>query len=515
MIRIVTAEAARRIDRDAISVRGVSGAGLMAAAGKAVARAAAELCEAKKIGQVQIFCGKGNNGGDGFVAALELTRLGTLQVDVLCFADENDLQGDARSHFDALREAAIVPHMIRDAAEVPALLRENACWIDAIFGSGMDRPVTGFYSHVMQALHDRHTVQPVIAVDIPSGIDGTGGILRGPALKADITLCMGFYKTGNFLLEGKAYCGELRLVELPYPEVSFEQAVPDIRLCDHDTAAARLKPIPLTGHKYKMGQVLCLGGSAAMPGAVTLASQAALKSGSGMLRAYVPGQVKPFLLNHLPEAVADAGENAEMLVTRDLPRIRGLLSKSAAVLIGPGLGRAPESGRLVRMLLQEIRLPLVLDADALFHVTAAQIKSAAAPAIITPHAGEFAGLIKKEIPAVMEASVELAVKFAIETGAIVHLKGSTSLTALPSGAVYLHLTGAPGMATAGSGDLLAGLIASFLAQGHSPEDAVLIGATYHGLSGQAAAAALGNRSMIASDMLTYLPLVLKDDEVLA
>jgi NAD(P)H-hydrate epimerase len=513
MIRIVSAEAARRIDRDAMDVQKVSGIALMDAAGKAVADTALKICRENNISHVQIFSGTGNNGGDGFVAARELKQNGIPFVDVFIFCEENALGGDARVHFERMRGAGILPVVIRKTDNLKYLLKTHTCWIDALFGTGLNRPVEGLFREVLQLLCDTRSDQPVIAVDIPSGLHGTSGYPLGPILKANVTVCMGFYKTGNFLFEGKTYCGHLLPVDLHYPEASFAYAVPQVSLCDHDIIKTLLKPIQVTAHKYSMGQVLCLGGSAAMPGAVTLAAQAALKSGAGILRALVPGSVKQILLQHLIEAIADEGQDRQILIESDLPRIHALCEKSRAVLLGPGLGRSPASGRLARTLVRELPLPMVLDADALFALHPGDLKECPAPRVITPHAGEFARLLGITTEEVLLSPIDRSLALARETGATVHLKGSTSLTALPSGAVFLHGDGAPGMATAGSGDLLAGMIASFIAQGHPPEDATLIGAYYHGKAGQAAAAALGNRYMTASDILHFLAPLLKQDEV--
>lgn len=514
MNRVVTAQAARNIDHDAIHVKGVSGVKLMATAGRAVAEAAQSYCRKQQLSRVQIFCGKGNNGGDGYVAAAELKKTGMSRIDVFCFAGKEEIQGDALYHFNVMLKQGITPVMIEHAKDISSLLEENACWIDAIFGTGLERPVSGFFHDIMQIIHDAHNKQPVIAVDIPSGIDGTSGQLRGPALAADMTLSMGFYKSGNLLQDGKAYCGKLQCVELDYPASSFDHALPPMQLCVHETIKERLRPISITGHKYSVGQVLCVGGSAAMPGAVTLAAQAALKSGAGMLHAVVPKSVKPILLQHIIEAIANTGQNEDILTEQDMSLIRSLSKKSRALLAGPGLGRAAASGRLLRALLQQNHLPLILDADGLFHIQPKDLKAANYPVVITPHAGEFARLIQKEVRDILDAPIALALDFAVTTDTIVHLKGSTSLTALPSGDVFIHNTGAPGMATAGSGDLLAGMIVSFATQGHSLEDATLIAAYYHGMAGQAAAETLGHRGMTASDILHHVPGVLKEDEVL-
>jgi len=514
MKRIVTAKAAQIIDHDAIKIKGISGTGLMLAAGTAVAKATYNYCIKNDLDHVQIFCGKGNNGGDGYVAAIKLKEAGLNNIEVFCFAKENEIKGDALHFYNTLQDMDINVIFIQKTEELCSKLRENSCWVDAIFGTGLNRPVEGYLKDLLQCLKDLHKGQPVIAVDIPSGLSGTSGKALGPILHASKTLTMGFYKSGNFLQDAKSYTGKLELINLDYPADSLAIAEPDMYLCDHDLVRKILKPVSITGHKYSAGQVLSVGGSAAMPGAVTLASLAALKSGAGMVRAFVPETVKPFLLKLMIEAIVIKGENKDILTNNDLAQILALQEKSRAMILGPGMGREPATGQLVRALLNEASIPLVMDADALYHISKEELKNKNTDLIITPHTGEFARLMKLKTDNVLEAPIERALELALDTNTIVHLKGSTSLTALPSGRVFIHATGTPGMATAGSGDLLAGLIASFIAQGHTPENAVLIAVYYHGTAGQAAAELLGNRSVTASDILTHIPKVLKIDEVL-
>lgn len=515
MSLILTAEAVRNIDRDAIEVRNVPGTALMLQAGRAVADCALELCRRNRITQVQIFCGNGNNGGDGFVAATELQKSGGIQVDVFYLGDQDKFRADTRYFFDSLCATGIKLRPLTDLKLLNEYLREDALWIDALLGTGIQRPLRGKVAELLTLLDQYRKSQTVIAVDIPSGIDADSGRLLGSALRADITVCMGFYKSGNFLQEGRFYSGKLQLAELNYPAASCEHAKPPIMLCDHEQVRGRLRPLSRTAHKYQRGQVLLLAASAAMPGAVTLASQAVLKSGAGMLRGLLPANAIPVVLSCLPEAVLQRGGDPEQLDETDLPLLHALLrEKSRVLLAGPGYGRAAAGAELLRGILRESEVPLVLDADALFHLRPEDLRECPAPRVITPHFAEFARFLNKDIEEVRSAPLELALELAVNSGAVVHLKGSTSLTALPSAAVFLHDGGAPGMATAGSGDLLAGMIAAFIAQGHFCEDATLIAAYYHRQAGQAAAEALGNRSMIASDILRFLPPVLKADEVL-
>ncbi|MCF7832628.1 MAG: NAD(P)H-hydrate epimerase, partial [Candidatus Marinimicrobia bacterium] len=327
MKRIVTAKGAQAIDHDAIKVKGISGTGLMLAAGTAVAEAVLVLCGERDLKHIQIFCGKGNNGGDGYVAAIKLHEAGLKNINVFRFAEEEAIHGDARYFYNAMKELNIQPYFIQNTQELCSLLRENSCWVDAIFGTGLDRPVEGYFKEVLQCLHDLHKDQAIIAVDIPSGLSGTSGKMLGPVLKANKTLTMGFYKSGNFLQDAKSYTGELKLIDLDYPAGSFEAATPEIYLCDHELIYEKLNPVSLTGHKYSAGQVLCVGGSAAMPGAVTLSSLAVLKSGAGMLHAFVPEAVKPLLLKQMIEAIVTTGQDNNILTMGDLPKILALQEK--------------------------------------------------------------------------------------------------------------------------------------------------------------------------------------------
>ncbi|MDD4961479.1 MAG: NAD(P)H-hydrate epimerase, partial [Candidatus Marinimicrobia bacterium] len=446
MSLILTAEAVRNIDRDAIEIRNIPGTALMLKAGRAVADCALELCRRNRITQVQIFCGNGNNGGDGFVSAMELQKRGGLQVDVFYLGDHDKFSADTKYFFESMCAAGIKPRPLTDLKLLNGYLRENALWIDALLGTGIQRPLRGRVAELLTLLERSHKSQSVIAVDIPSGIDAGSGRLLGPALRADITVCMGFYKSGNYLQEGRFYSGTLLPVELNYPLASYEHAKPAILLCNHETVRSCLQPLSRTAHKYGRGQVLLLAASAAMPGALTLASQAVLKSGAGMLRALLPGNAAPVLLGHLPEAVVHRGGDPEQLGEKDLPQLRALLrEKSRVLLAGPGYGRAAAGAELLRAVLHDGEVPLVLDADALFNLKPDDLRDCPAPRVITPHFSEFARFLNKDIEEVRSAPLELALELAVNSGTVVHLKGSTSLTALPSAAVYLHDGGAPGL----------------------------------------------------------------------
>ena len=504
--RIVSAEDAGKIDRYAMDVEAYSGYELMKKAGNAVADLCYELCQKLHINHCQIFCGKGNNGGDGYVAARALYLKG-IHTEVFMIADPDSLTGDGAKHRDKMVNAGIKPIIIREAKNLIPYIKSNVLWIDALLGTGLRDEVRGKIREIMELLVQNHTNQPVVAVDIPSGIDGTNGRCLGPVLKADLTAVMGFYKWGNFLNEGNYLCGEKILVDLGYSPNALCQSELTVELCSDEHIRTLIRPVRSTDHKYSRGQMVCIGGQEDMPGAPALACMAGLRSGAGMVRAISPS--KTCCLT--PEIICHPAQNA-FISESDMWVWHSLKTRTAAVLIGPGIGRRDETKSFIEKFLTRETIPAVLDADALHLVNPDLIRLSSSQLILTPHEGEFLALtgVKKEM--LTRDPVKTVHMCAMDLKQIIHLKSSTSLTALPDGRIYIHPQGSPGMATAGSGDVLGGIICSLLCQGHSPESAVLAGAFLHGKAGEKAAELKGIRGMIATDIIHYLPEVLKSYE---
>lgn len=509
--RVLTSLEAQAVDKKAIGELGVSGTMLMEMAGKGAGAEAFKICRENDIDTVQIFCGKGNNGGDGYVCALDLYEKGIRHVEIIAFSLVENIKGDALVHYNRMRELGIITKHINSSKDLKACLKDHTLWIDAVFGTGLRKAVQGEFAKILECLVQEHGDQPVLAMDIPSGLDAGSGKVLGSVLRASVTVTMGFYKSGLFLNKGKFFCGRIHLVDLPYPEAAYSVCENDTFLCDEEEVKKRLHPIPIDGHKYNMGQVLACGGSAAMPGAITLGAEAALRSGAGIVKVLTAGSAVKTVQNLCRELIV-LGGHRRFIQKQDILKIRSEEKRSGSCLLGPGLGRKVGSKKFVEEALK-LENSMVIDADGLFHLNVEQLRARSYETVITPHWGEFSRLSGIKSRELSENTVNYARKFAQLAGCTLHLKSYISLTALPDGTVYFHVQGCAGMATAGSGDVLAGLIAGLMAQGHSGKESTLIGVYVHQLAGKAAADRLGNRSMTASDILESVPRVLKSLEV--
>lgn len=505
---ILTSQDAQTVDKIAMGELGLAGEKLMKKAGGFAAENAFKIMQEERISKCQVFCGKGNNGGDGFVAAYELYQLGK-DVEVFCIPEKDEIKGDAKYHFNRMVDVGIKPIYIDDIQEIENKLSNDSLWIDGLLGTGLNSELRGNLKTFIELLVRKHTEQPILAIDIPSGIDGANGKNRGAALRADVTTTMGFYKLGNFLQDGKAHNGEVKMVDLGYPDESFKKVENSIFLCKDKMIKKLIRPISITAHKYQIGQLVAIGGSSSMGGAITLSSLSVLRSGVGILHTIVPKSVASNLKSHSIETIVHQSNNKNYLTVDDIEIVKKLDPKTKAYLLGPGIGRKKETNAFVHAFLKFNKKPAVIDADGLFHLKPSDFLSINFPLVITPHWGEFCRLFSIKAEDLSENLIEILKTTTQKYKIIIHLKSSTSITAFPDGEMYIHSTGVPGMATAGSGDVLTGIIGSLLAQEYSPEDATLIGAHIHGRAGELAERDLGNRSMIASDLINYLPNVLK------
>ncbi len=510
--RVVSSEDAGLIDRYTMETEGKDGRMLMKKAGTSVADTVFEICQKQRINECQIFCGKGNNGGDGLVAAREMHLRG-IRVDVFMTSPPDALQGDAEWHGRQMLASGIKPIVVTNAETLKNKLKTDAVWVDALLGTGLRDEVRGITADILNLLNQSRKNQPVIAVDIPSGLDGTNGNPLGNVLKADITVTMGFYKAGILLREGKFFSGNLILTDLNYSEKAMDQAAVNVFLCSNSLVRELMPPVHGTDHKYSRGQLVCMGGQDEMPGAIALACLSALRSGAGMVRALVPYAVPSVIHQWGLEIICHAGEKSH-LSPADLGTWEVLKDKTRAALIGPGMGQHSESGLFLEQLLPELSVPAVMDADALTLISRETIRRSPVPLILTPHEGEFLRLMEIPSETLVSDPVKTLSRAAGNLKQIIHLKGSTSMTGMPDGRVFIHPTGSPGMATAGCGDVLGGIIASFLAQGFSPESAALAGAHLHGRAAEKAVQTHGCRGLIASDIIHTLPGVLKSYETI-
>lgn len=457
------------------------------------------------------MCGKGNNGGDGYVIARHLANRGC-DVRVFLLAKKSSVRGDARVNLDALLGmAALRGSGVRFAEALSAKAlsdgREGVIIVDAILGTGFAGEVKGILRDAIEWINRQGSF--VAAVDIPSGVDASTGEVEGAAVRAHLTVTMGLAKIGHYVGEGADRSGEVRIVDISIPPALVRPGKnPVFRVQGGDVT--RLLPArPRTAHKYSVGKVLVIAGSRNFTGAPLMTAQAALRSGAGAVVLAIPKSIHTALARRLTEVIIVPLEETAggALGTAAAPALLERAAWADAIAIGPGLSRDRETMALVRLLVGAVKKPLIVDADALSALAGetGRLKKRKSDTILTPHAGEFGPLAGMTAAEAEKRRVSAARGKAKEWGSIVVLKGAPTVTADPDGTVYVNSTGNPGMATIGSGDVLTGMIAGLRAQGVEGAGAAWAGVFLHGLAGDLASARHGERSMLATDILEAVP----------
>jgi ADP-dependent NAD(P)H-hydrate dehydratase / NAD(P)H-hydrate epimerase len=486
------AQEMRAIDAWAIEEQGIPSLDLMERAGAGVARVVEELIPA---GRLVAVCGKGNNGGDGLVAARLLRDKGR-QVDVVLAAGADELSPDARANLDRLTGAS--PTTLEEAA-----LDSAAGVIDALLGTGFRGQAEGDMRAAMEAIEAATTT--VVAADVPSGVDASTGAVSGPAVHARATATFHAAKPGLWIAPGKLHAGEVRVIDIGIPE-GAPGNVP-IGLIRRDV----LRLIPTReqdGTKFTSGQVLVAGGSPGLTGAPSLAALAAMRAGAGYVTACVPESLSPIFEGRLLEAMTLALPDQDgVLLPEGVDAVLDKARSGAALVVGPGLGREEPAEAFARELAREAGLALVLDADGLnAHADALSLLAGRrAPTVLTPHAGELGRLLGVESSAVAAQRLEHVRDAAARSRSVVVLKGDDTLVAAPDGTVAVSPGGSPALATAGTGDVLSGVVAALLAKGLDAFPAACAAVHLHAVAGRRAADLHGPEGVIASDVIDALP----------
>lgn len=507
-MKILTADQMRDADRRTIHELGIPGVVLMESAGRAVAREIEDRYVHLFPGPLLVFCGKGNNGGDGLVVARTLLQRGW-QVTTVVLAEPSAMSGDPRLYLDILQRLG---SPLEFAADLPAVdeilarLPHPALIVDALFGTGLSSPVRGHHGVVIEWMNRSSATK--VAIDIPSGLDATSGALLGSALYADLTVTFAAAKLGQILYPGVRCCGELVVVEIGIPQVILDELAAGI-LLDGNDVRDFLPPRPEVGHKGTFGHLLLVAGSCGKVGAAALAADAALRAGAGLVTVAAPVSVQGALAIKLTEAMTyPLNEVGGALTDSSFAQISALWQDKTVLAIGPGLGRNPGTAALVRRVVQDCPLPVVLDADALFALGSDSAQLAGRPVgttILTPHPGEMAHLLGIPVTEVEGDRVGTARSFAEKYGVVLVLKGARTVIAAPDGGIFINPTGHAGMATGGMGDLLTGIIAALLAQGAPPLAAAAAGVWLHGRSADRLRPHLGDSGLLASDLLKEIP----------
>jgi hydroxyethylthiazole kinase-like uncharacterized protein yjeF len=503
-MKIVTAAEMREIDRATSQRFGMPSLTLMENAGTAVAGfVVARYPSAERIG---VICGKGNNGGDGFVAARKLKAAGR-QVRVVLLAESGDLRGDAAEMF---RKLPVAPVIVRSGDELKGgqarEVFESEVLLDAILGTGFKPPVSGLYAEAIRLLNA--SPARVVAVDIPSGADAdVMGEQTGSVARADAVVTFTAPRRAHIF--GRLTDGLTVIAPIGSPDEAIVSSL-QLNLITAREIAPLVGPRPLVANKGNFGHVLVIGGSVGKAGSVAMAGMAALRTGAGLSTVATPKSVLATVAGFHPEVMTEPLDetDAGTISTRASEHMDALIKGKTVLAVGPGISRNPETSEFVRGLVMKCKAPLVLDADGLnaFEGRASELNGKGRSLVITPHPGEMARLAGSTVAAVQRDRINVARTFAREHELILVLKGHRTLIAQPDGTVWVNTTGNPGMATGGTGDILTGMVAGLIAQ--NPEhivEAVVAAVHLHGLAGDVARESMGEHSLVATDLVKALP----------
>ena len=509
MKRIVTSEEMRQIDRIATETFGIPGIVLMENAGRDTAALIHQLFDGDRDHPVAVFCGKGNNGGDGFVIARHLFNH-RYHVHVYLTCDPGQLQGDAKINYEIIRAMQIPTEILKSTDDFDSIHPFDMA-VDALLGTGIRGEVAGFIADLIHWINMQEAVR--VAVDVPSGLNADTGFPAGACIQADVTATMAELKRGLMLPPGMEYAGDVHVMDISAPFAAGESLDIQTYLLEDDDIRERLPERPATAHKGDFGKVFILAGSTGLTGAATLCSNACLTSGAGLVILGTPDKVNAILEEKLTEVMTKPFPSTDQgtLSSSAKESVQSMLAWADTLAIGPGLGSHPETIQLIREIVQSTTLPCVLDADGInaFKDAAEILANHQNDLILTPHIGELARLTGRSIPAIETDRIETAREWAKTLNTVLVLKGAPTIIANPDGLVLISNTGNSGMATAGAGDVLTGLIAGLLGQKLSPLQAAAVGVYIHGKAGDLAADAIGERSLTAGLLIDYLPQVFK------
>jgi NAD(P)H-hydrate epimerase len=515
MMKVATAEEMQELDRKAIETYRIPGIVLMENAGRGAAEVISNFFPEIHKKKVAIIAGKGNNGGDGFVIARYLLNQG-IYVRVYLLTDPKGLRGDAETNFSIFHrmkgEVISVPSS-KDYIKVKRDLEKYDILVDGIFGTGLDAEVRGYYREVIDHLN---TLQrPIVAIDIPSGLDANTGKPLGTAIRASLTITFGLPKIGLLIPPGLDYVGEkVKVIDIGIPKrLVEEERIPTYLLEKEEIQKCLSIPRNPDTHKGDYGHLLVIAGSVGKTGAAVMACQAALRMGAGLVTLAIPKSLNAILEMKLTEVMTEPLPETpkQTLSLRAFSSIVRLCENKRAVIIGPGLGTLKETQSLILKLIRTLDLPIVLDADGL---TALATQPKTLPIknrslMLTPHPGEMARLIRSQVKQVLEDRVGLSRNFSQSQHVHLILKGHPTLITTPKGEVYINPTGNPGMASGGTGDVLTGMIGGLVCQGFDILSSLQIAVYLHGMAGDEGAQEMGEKSLIATDIIEKIPTLLK------
>jgi len=511
-MHLVTADEIREMDRQTIESFGLPGRVLMENAGRGAARVLMKNFPELTSKRVAIAAGRGNNGGDGFVIARYLAYAG-VSVTVYLLSESSRLSGDAADNFNLLASLGISVKEITNEEnfnQVKTEMAHHQLWVDAIFGTGLNSDVKGFFKSVINYINELNI--PALSVDIPSGLHADSAKPCGACIRADITVTFAFAKIGHIQLPGADYTGELHIIDIGIPPHIVENVPPQHHLITKDTVKSLIIPRACDIHKGGTGHVLVLAGSPGKTGAAALAAMSALRSGAGLVTLGIPEKLNSVVESQALEVmtIALAGTETGALSDASIDTVLSLLENKKCLAFGPGIGTHPKTKQLVMRLIRECPVPMIIDADGLNNLADNPeiLNNRKSEVILTPHPGEMARMLNTTPKNVQENRISSARKFSEKYNVHLVLKGARTLIAHPDGHVFINPTGNPGMASAGMGDVLTGMIAGFVSQGYSPGTAAHLAVYLHGDAADKVAVLKGPYGYISSDIMDKLPEVI-------
>lgn len=513
-MKVATAEQMQELDRKAIETYRIPGILLMENAGRGATEAILASYPDLQKKRAAIIAGKGNNGGDGFVIARQLMQRG-IPVKVFLLTDPKSLRGDAETNhyiFYRMKGEIIPVPSAMDYQKVKREVEKADLLIDAIFGTGLDAEVRGYYREVIDHLNTLH--KPIVAIDIPSGLNANTGKPLGAAIRASLTVTFGLPKVGLLISPGTDYVGTLKVIDIGIPKNLVEEEKIQAHLIEGEEMKQFLAaPRRPDTHKGDYGHLLVIAGSVGKTGAAAMVCEAALRMGAGLVTLAVPKSLNAIMEMKLTEVMTEPLPETpkQTLSLRAYNAILRLCENKRAVVIGPGLGTLKETQSLIHKLIKAIDLPIILDADGL-NALATQPKLLPLPnrsIVLTPHPGEMARLIHATVKEVQENRIGVCKNFSQSSHAYLILKGYRSLIVTPRGEIYINPTGNSGMATGGTGDVLSGMIGGLICQGFDILPSLQASVYLHGLAGDELARELGEKSLIATDIIGKIPALLQ------
>ena len=505
---IVTAEQMREMDRLTIEKYGVSSLVLMERAGQGIAKAILECFGRVLKKGVLIVAGKGNNGGDGFVVARLLKRK-RIPCEVALLARRDEVSPDSAHNLRSyLKLKGKVVEIAADGLDLLSQrMNGKGLLVDAILGTGIKNEIRGLHAEAITLMNASGL--PMVAVDIPSGLDTDKGTVLGAAIQAEMTVALGYLKLGEVIYPGLKYVGDLVVAEIGIDPRAVQEVAPKTEILQQEEIRSLVPIREPDSHKGTYGHLLVVAGSRGKTGAAILACRAAMRTGAGLVTLAAPRSLNDIFASSLIEVMTEplAENAAEEMEPLGDGEWRRMLERKNAVLFGPGAGVNDAARNNLRWLLRNLEVPWVIDADGLNNLAfdLDRLRSARTAPVLTPHPGEMGRLIGKDAAAVNQDRIGIARAFATAHRCYVVLKGARSVIATADGKVFINPTGNPGMASGGMGDVLAGMLAALLGQGLSAEDAMKLGVYLHGFVGDRLAAEKGEIGLIASDIIEGLP----------